>query len=736
MCVRRSAAGGARAALLWLALPLLVCPVLTARADDGLKEPAYTIAVHVSSEAPPKEGPEEVRAIKDFVEERARALNAAGGLKGHRIDVRIFDDHRDGARTIANVETALKEPRLIAMLGLPDSTRGAPVLAAIGKTGVPLISELSVETLFAPYPAIYSLTRSAKDEKAAFAEFARDNFKRVAFVGSEEDLYTQAYRQHIEGLSAELPIVASVWLKGEVQDNAGRIAAAVEEIKQSGADLIFFSIVSRQRALFLGELTKAGIALPVFIGRGSIANILSDPSGAGLAYGGALYEIAEGGIANLNNERLEQLMRKQGGLLSERKYSHYAAGYGARYADLVTLVTKAAAEAKDNTVEDMRLAVTRELDSLREGKRIWRGEAQDWSFTAERASAERSILVWRPPGENASVVLAPMQYVRSAQGISRVPVLYVHLDMTRIFSVDSTAKSFEAEFFFTMRSQLPVSGETVEFTNVQTSADTGLPLINIREVHEEGGARPGELMTRIYKVTGRFRFEPDLRKYPFDKQVFSISFQPAKTSEAFLLQPPSDLLREEDAKELKEQQRVDGWRVESHYVGANELIIHTIRGTASGESVVPYYNFNYTWVMRRQVVDYVLRVIVPLSFIMVVAYVAIFIPRSEFQAIMGIQVTALLSAIALYLALSQPDADDATMSDIIFLMAYATISAMIALSVLEVNTAVVRYPALMRTIAFLQVYLVPMASLAVLALVILSASQDRTAFELLSDLWP
>lgn len=699
-------------------------------AGPSLAEPAYTIAVHVSSDKPPSTGPEEVSAIRDFVQERAAALNEAGGIKGRRVEVVVYDDKTDGAETIANVDRALAEPNLIAMVGLWNSTRGAPVMERIGKSGVPLISEISVETLFKPYPNIFTLTRSVRDEQAAFAAFARDNFKRIAFVGSDEDLYTRAYHEHIQTIAADLPIVSTFWLKGSLEDNNEAVDRAVAEIRQSNADVIFLSITSKKGAPFLKRLTAAGIALPVVIGLGSINGIVNDAGGGGRNYGGAIYEIAEGGIANLNNERLEQLMRRRGALREGRNYSAYAVGYGARYADLVALVADAGAKSATGSVEDIRRAIGDQLAGLGEGRRIWRGWAQDWSFTAERASAEQSLLVWRPPGQNVSV-LAPMQYVRSATGISRVPVLYVHLDMTRIFHVDSSDKSFEAEFFFTLRSQRVVPITAIEFTNVQTSAETAAPLINIREVHQEPPTAAGEPGARIYKVAGRFQFEPDLRKYPFDEQIFSISFQPAKTSAAFLLQPPSEAIRDEDVKEL----RVDGWRVNNHYVGTNELIIRSIEGPTSEAHVIPYYNFNYTWVMRRQVVDYVLRVIVPLSFIMIVAYVAIFIPRSEFEAIMGIQVTALLSAIALYLALNQPEADDATLSDTIFVMAYASISAMIALSVLEVNPTVGRSGLLMRGIHVLQVYLVPLVALAVIAIVIASASYDLSVGELFGAIW-
>jgi hypothetical protein len=98
---------------------------------------------------------------------------------------------------------------------------------------------------------------------------------------------------------------------------------------------------------------------------------------------------------------------------------------------------------------------------------------------------------------------------------------------------------------------------------------------------------------------------------------------------------------------------------------------------------------------------------------------------------MAIQVTALLSAIALYFALNQPQADDATLSDIIFLMAYAAITTMIVLSVLEVNTTIAQSQTALRVIHVAQVYLVPILALVTIGFVIAAASYDLSMKELI-----
>ncbi len=685
----------------------------------------FRIAVHVSSDKGPSAGPAETSAIRDHVQRRADLVNEAGGIGGHPLEITIYDDKTEPERTIANVERALADPDVIAMIGIWSSSRGAAVVDRIGRSGIPFISEMSVESLFEGYANVYSLTRSVRDEQEVFQAFVKDRFRRVAFVGDVDDLYTNDYLGHLERMNAGSLLVSSTRHKGNIEDQIEAVDQEIERIKAAEPDLIFLSIGSKRGAAFLRRATLAGIRVPVFIALGSVSGVMAEPGGLG--YEGPLYEVAEGGIANLNNERLEQLLRRPGMRNPEQEYSAYALGYGARYADLVALVAEAAAMAeKSGDVAAAREAIATELAGLVEGRRIWRGWAQDWSFTRERASSERSLVVWRPAGQ-ASAVLAPIQFIRLGSRIVAIPVLYVHLDMTRVHRVDSNEKSFDAEFFFTMRSARDVGIAAVEFTNAVRGPGGAQPVIGIREVHRDDGAG-GEDVTRIYKVNGRFSFEPDLRKYPFDEQVFTISFQPASTSTAFFLQPPSERVRQSSFS-------VDGWRIKSHYVGANELIIRSVAGQLSEERIIPYYNFNYTWVMKRQVVDYMLRVIVPLSFIMMVAYLAIFIPRSEFEAIMAIQVTALLSAIALYLALSQPQADDATLSDIIFVMAYATISVMIALSIFEVNATLSSWPAFMRGVHVVQVYLVPVVALGLIAYVLFSASSNEPILDAVSRSW-
>jgi hypothetical protein len=90
-----------------------------------------------------------------------------------------------------------------------------------------------------------------------------------------------------------------------------------------------------------------------------------------------------------------------------------------------------------------------------------------------------------------------------------------------------------------------------------------------------------------------------------------------------------------------------------------------------------------------------------------VAYLSIFIPQTHFEAIVTIQVTALLSAVALYLSLPKIDSDGTTVSDRLFIFMYMAVSVMVAISIFRITRPVARRPWLGKILAALYVILIP-----------------------------
>jgi hypothetical protein len=218
-----------------------------------------------------------------------------------------------------------------------------------------------------------------------------------------------------------------------------------------------------------------------------------------------------------------------------------------------------------------------------------------------------------------------------------------------------------------------------------------------------GGGRNGMFPPgmKIYKVVGRFLFDPKLAEFPFDTQTFSIDIQPKNGAGAFIVQPPPAELR--DSRVL-----TDGWEPIEQYVGFSEEFVPLVDSFTHQASIAPFYSASFVWQMRRETTDYFLRVVVPLAFILSVAYLAYFIPLSRFDSIVAIQVTALLSAVALYISLPKVEADSATLSDRIFLFDYLMVSIMIAITILRINPFVETRRWMRGTLGISHIVIVPL----------------------------
>ncbi|MGI9405084.1 MAG: ABC transporter substrate-binding protein [Hyphomicrobiaceae bacterium] len=574
-------------------------------------------------------------------------------------------------------------------------------------------------------------------------------FKSPAFVGFEGDLYAERIEEALNPKEDDETetggaAIATHWITRNDDDELEEavIGKAITSIQEAKSDILFLAIHSGPGAEFIRRLRDANVSVPIFVVLGRIyrmKNLLVNTP-----YKQDMYELGREGVPDVYNERLQQRIwkdtrsrwifddvRTPGAPESCSKFidptlitnvrsrkNRRAVGRGVQHGDALMLMAEAAeglqyevrkkeeerakarlkreAAAKGlekdkaakyvrdelekadiRKVADAREArafIRKGLRSYRTGEKIYRGWWQDWSFKPSRAIGEQTLLV-RQRAAETDVALAPAQYVQRGNDVSSVPVVYIAVDIVRIFRVDSNEKTFQAEFYLSFRTDGNIGLKDIDFTNAFRSPLSNEPVISTRQIQ---GAEQGGSGLRLYKVTGKFTFDPELNQYPFDRQRFSISFQPSNTTTPFFIQPPPPRLRKADFE-------ADGWKSLSSYVGSDQDIISVIGSSTGDKVIIPLDKFNYTWIMKRLATDYYLQVIVPLIVILAVTYLSIFIPAQRLESVVAIQVTALLSSIALYLAIPKVDFDQATTSDIVFVASYTAISVMLGLSILRVN---------------------------------------------------
>ncbi len=731
-----------RVLLLVLSLAgLLTSPVRAQSKAEAATRPPVTIPIFVSSRSDLCYDPGDVAAIRKLASLEAERINGAGGAGGRQIKLSFLDDERDQAKTTANLRQAIGDPNTVAMIGLSNTQRAKAAIDANEKSlreaGIPFLSNISVNAIYEPFPTVFTTQASQDDERLpVIAAFLKsEGYDKAGFIGLKDAVFSTALG---DGLKQRLDagvLVADHRLGGkpDAVDRAD-LAAAIADLKEKRPRVLILGVGGVRLAQVLKELITAELT-PALMITGQITSI---PAEITKNYGNAIYQLAWDRLPEAYNDRLRKLIASgpAASWTFEGKKIAAAPGWtsgdckpraedlppdplvnanlralelGTQHADMVGMIAtalRAAGPMSDITA--LRKEVAKHIAaSYVAGRGAFKGTFDNWSFHAKSRAAQRTPFIVMMPQGLGRTQLSPTQFIRTKDDSLRaIDTLYVDIDMIRAYRVEDSEKTFNAEFYLSMRNNAGAGVERIDFTNAYLDPRTNGRQIAVETLHGGGRSEAYPEGMRIYKVTGRFVFEPNLENYPFDTQRFSIDIQPKKGDAPFIIQPPPSHLR--DA-----QVATDGWIAKTQYVGYDEDFVPIVDAYSHEPSVVPFYKASFVWLMSRQTTDYYLRVVVPLAFILIVAYLSIFIPQSHFEAIVTIQVTALLSAVALYLSLPKLDADTATLSDRLFVFNYLMVSVMIGISILRVNSRIAHHKWLKRTFAFFHIAGVPLAVAAV-----------------------
>lgn len=720
-------------------------PVSVEAADDAeaAQRPPLSVPVFISSRDDLCYDNGQVAAIKRLAKQEQRRINRNGGVAGRRLQLMFLDDQRDEKTTAANMALVLSDPQTLAMIGMSNSTRAKAAFDAAGKdlkkSGIPFISDISVGSLIADYPNVFT-TRPSEDEERmpVIAEFVKQmKVAHPAFIGLDSALASTNFGDALTKLLGTGAMAADHRLHtvGDQILDPGELATAIADLKSKNIDFLFLSVGGSRTKDVLKQLKDANLTPPVFI-TGRLASLGLDGDAA---YPNDIYQLAWDGFPDVYNDRLRKLVSDSPNpsvWIFEGAKNSAAPGWksgkckprdedvplsvvddenmralsaGTQYADMVGLIAEAA-RGKDATTSlpELRSLIIQRLQSAYAlGRGTFQGRFDNWSFQPSSRAAARTPMILMLPRGLGHTQLAPVQFAHLRNNhMQRIDTLYADIDLIRAEHIDDNEKTFLADFYLSMNDRGGASIDQIEFSNAYLEPGSNDRQITVRAIHDGGKSEAFPDHMKIYRVSGKFLYEPQLLDYPFDTQRFSIDIQPKHGNSPFIVQPPPENLRDRIVS-------VDGWLPKDQYVGYDEDFVRTVDAQTLEPSVVPFYKANFAWLMKRQTTDYFLRVVVPLGFILMIAYLSIFISTHHFEAIVTIQVTALLSAVALYLALPKLDANVETLSDRMFLFSYLMLSVIIAITIARVNKWIEPIGWLRKSLSFLHIVGVPLATAAV-----------------------
>ena len=610
----------------------------------------------------------DMQVVQTVISEQLNKINQEGGVRGKKLRVRYLDDEGSPDKARELVEESIKDEHLIAYIGCWSSVRTFAFAPLLKEHQVPLLGGYAMTPLFEDNPSMFTSEASINEVYEVLAQLLDKKSTRVAFIGKSGDLYSEELLNRYKarkGRGRAAKLVLEKWYASDHVYTKQEWADLVKELNAE-ADFLVLSFEAATTQKLVQQLRRSGVDIPVFIALAEIGHVIDLAEGKDL---GELYDLTVSGIPGALNlglrEMIESLRRKMG-----RVYEHQVA-FSARYADAVALI---AATAEDFPKKDVRQSIVDGLQLYVGGNRSYPGSFTDWYFNPDRSLATDMLVAWKKP-DLPQAVLAPSQLIYSNSTVKEVPVYYTHLNMTEISQVNDTEGTFYASFYLEISSFRPIHIEHFDFTNASRSGSDHAPMLEITTLREQADEVKHYYNT-LYKVSGKFYFEPDLRNYPFDQQKFPISFQPRSTLNQFLIQP-SEVFYRDSLLDVR------GWKYRGQFVGYDHEAIYSVEPYDVERYLVQFYRFNYTYLLSRTQVDFFLKVLTPLLVILVITYFSVYIPLNKFETLEAIQVTSLLASIALYFSSYKPQMESATVSDKVFIFTYLMITSLIGTSILQ-----------------------------------------------------
>jgi ABC-type branched-subunit amino acid transport system substrate-binding protein len=612
--------------------------------------------------------------LKEIVGHKLQAINQQGGINGRQLNVFYLDDENNEKKTYELVRRSSQDTSVIAYVGCRGIMRSKILGPLLTQKQIPFIGLYVFTQLFQQYPTMYTSSVGTQEVQKYFTVLLKSKGKRIGLIAEKDTRLTELMQEIVERSVRENPDQAitlrQFYLKGYHFDIV-KDKQLAEAIRKDTDFLVCLSDAETSNSLFT-FLHKENLHIPMYNG-GSTDFMLIDQTTPGFK-AAELFYINPFSIPSAQNTRfLEQIQQYQKSttIVPEAIAQVSIAG---RIADEIGLLHEASQVRTLLKSKSTRAKINAGLKKYINGKRIYRGWLADWYFTPEHAYAGETMLAWKPRNQ-VIPVLAPQQYLRTDSGLRQRPVLYTNLNLEEISQVNDDEGTFNASFYLEINSEQQLNIKDLDFANAVRNEINHEALIEARLIRSRKDTQRFRFYNYLYKVSGQFFFEPDLRQYPLDRQKFPITLQANDPEQVFLVQPTQKELRDTVFE-------ATGWIYKGQYMGYEQDIISTANNFYRQQKNIPYYKFSYVYLMKRAPIDFFLKTLVPLLSIIIICYFSVYIPPREFEALAGIQVTGLLSSIALYFSAYKPEMQYATISDKIFIFMYLMITSLIGTSIL------------------------------------------------------
>ena len=253
-------------------------------------------------------------------------------------------------------------------------------------------------------------------------------------------------------------------------------------------------------------------------------------------------------------------------------------------------------------------------------------------------------------------VFYPKQFCTVNDKLVEFDTVYSYIDVLRVTNINIQDKTWTSEFYLDVVSKSENPLDDIIFNNLSSNNDKFSSKI-IWERKDKN-----DYKTVRYYIVANFDFLAIADNYPFDWQSLYISTS-LKDSTQQMLQPiPLELVDNEFD--------INEWIIENSFSGIKYKKNFLYQDTDLKKAVNVTKENRLGWVIRRKNTATLLKIGIPMFFLIFLVYYSVFLGFDKSSESIGILTTTFLSAIALYFSVEKPEPKKMTIIDIIFIWFY------------------------------------------------------------------
>lgn len=608
------------------------------------------------------------------------AVNRAGGVNGHPLNLLIFNDRDDPTTAVQVAHQVAASPALL-MLGPLYSNIALPANPIYKNAHLPVISaSVSNDSITNSNPFFFRLGTTTTEEASTSATYALKilGFHTASIVFTDDAAYgIPTAKGFSSTFTSSGGVVQSLRLAEDPAQRQQTLNTIVTTLAhEAGPRIIFLAMLDTDARQVLVALRRQGITTPLMStdspGSDSFAaSFASYPEGRsrpgyftdGLyASSPLLYDSAPAAV---------QAFAAQ----YQQTYESVPGWHAAKYYEAAQVAVAAlqAATLKDTSasVDDDRLQVARQLGAINSPQTAVDGLDGLLYFDSAHNSVATPIrfgqfshnqflsapLQMVPVSNPGLVDLAGEEHAGNVIQVGqqyywKQSVVYAGIDLKEVSAIDVTASTFTADFYLWLRYAGTENATAITFPTA--SSVTFDPSAPVTSQTIDG------LQYRLYHVTGNFKADYDFHDYPFDQQQLTISFQSTLlTADRLVYVIDTQGLQLGQSTTTLDTaaafQLLTSWTyLSTGYASSTFTNRSTLGNPQLFDTQVrtDYSGLEMTITIQRKVLPYLISHLLPQVLLFLLVYASLFISTKHLGDRLILTVTALLTSAVLLLSVN------------------------------------------------------------------------------------